>query len=863
MNNVRLIISSRYDFRYDYGLMHQFKQLSIQQLSKANIEKYLNSCKVEKKHINPALLELLGFPLLISLYAQTEKYYVNAKKMSFIEWYDKVDNAGKIIWNYMQCQILKPLADFENKKIFYLTVCTNYIIPYISWYMISQNIFFLTEEQFILKLNEAINYFKNRWSKKKPLLIEKIELLYIRKKILWDSKYYYRLILNYMHIFNRSVEGEYSLIHHRFRDCFGAIFLINEINFFNWKILPFQFKDIINEDVLDFIIDLTEKDKVIKIWSNYRNKILEDGSCELKNLYYILYKKCKDEITFENMDLRNVSLCLEQINKRNLCFDGAVLSYDTIVSEEMDSSILCMCVLKKRGICIGGLSDYTVRIWGINYGTFMYVLKGHKGKVTSIAYSPNEKMCLSGSEDCSLILWDIDKGESRFVLTGHESTIVKIEFINNMIVESFSSDGIIRTWNIEKGICLSITQYNELKVGKNKEPNIALLENGNILLNNGMNLIGHKKKVIDYEILPGKNILLSLSLDKSIKVWDTLNGKCQCTLTGFSEWENVIDISFEKKICISGAYDETIRLWDMETGQCKKTMRGHTGFISSLRLTHDATKCISGSYDNTAKIWDLATGECLYTLTGHTQYVRKVECTKDNKFCITASYDGLLKIWEVDTGYLINTLYGHTEGVRAFSLSSDDKYCLSGARDFTAKLWSMESGECIYTFGKHLGHVRSVKIEGEICLTSCTDKKIRKWNIKNGELINTYDLSDISMPNPNIAFCYKEDCVIYFNDGKMIIYNYIENRVIEEIDYIREENHNISDMENIILSPDDKYCVSGSYNSHVVIYNLKEKEYIMKLRAIPYIDIVGTSFYNTCFENEELKNFIFMSGGKV
>lgn len=79
---------------------------------------------------------------MISLYAQTEKNYVNAKKMSFIEWYDKVDNAGKIIWNYMQCQILKPLADFENKKIFYLTVCTNYIIPYISWYMISQNIFF-------------------------------------------------------------------------------------------------------------------------------------------------------------------------------------------------------------------------------------------------------------------------------------------------------------------------------------------------------------------------------------------------------------------------------------------------------------------------------------------------------------------------------------------------------------------------------------------------------------------------------------------------------------------------------------------------------------------------------------------------
>lgn len=863
LDNVRLIITSRYDFRYNYGLIHQFKHLIIQQLSEENILNYLKICEIEISDKDTSLLELLSFPLLLSIYAQTEKYYVKCKFLSYIEWIENVNNAGGIIWNYLQCQILKPLFNLQDERICHLSICVNYIVPYISWHMILHNKFFLTEGEFIEKLNESLKYYEIRWIERKPLIIQRIEMLNIRENISWESKHYYKLLIDYIHLFSQNTEGEYSLIHHRFRDCFGAIFLINEMKFLEWKGLPYQFKDVINNDVLDFIGDLVEADSLSKIWTSYKHRVLNHESCELKNVYYIMCKKNPCKLTFANLDLRNVLIRKKEIQSSESDFEGSFINYSTFIPNELNSSILCMCVLKKREICICGLSDYTIRIWGINYGTFIYVLKGHKGKVTSIACSPNEKICLSGSEDCTLILWDIDKGKSVSVLTGHKSEIKKIEFIDNTFVRSFSADGIVRTWNVEKRICINSEQYEMEILKQNRNLNIDLRKDGKVIIKNKVELIGHKKEVFDYVCIPEQNKFVTLSLDKSIKIWDVNKGKCLHTLTGFSEWENVIDISYKKKICVSGAYDETIRLWDLKTQQCKKVLYGHTDFLSSIKLTHDASKCISGSYDNTAKIWDLATGKCLFTLTGHTQYVRKVICTKDDKFCITASYDGLLKVWEINTGNYICDLKGHVEGVRALTVSDDGKYCLSGSRDFTAKLWRLKDGKCLQTLYGHSGHIRSVKIVDNICLTSGTDKKIRKWGIESGELLNIYDLSNINMPNPNLAFCYKKDCVVYSSDGKIIIYNYINKTIIQEIKHVQEDNYNIADLENILLTSDGRYCISGSYNCHVIIYDLEEHKYILRLKAIPYIDIVGISFHNAVFESEELKKIIIMSGGLV
>ncbi|WP_301082437.1 NACHT and WD40 repeat domain-containing protein [Thomasclavelia cocleata] len=869
ISDIRLIITSRYDFRSNYGLKNQFQLLEIQQLNTKNIAKYLGKWNVKAPDKNSSLYELLGFPLLISLYAKTEEYYYNNKNLSFIEWFNQVDAPGKIIWNYLQCQIMKPQITLtDESNIYYFKVSMQYIVPYISWSMICEEKFFYSEQCFVEKLNESIKYLKKRWKTRKPWIIQKIELDYSCGDMLWDCKRFYKTLINDIHIFEKNFEGEYSLIHHKFRDCFGAIFLINEINHLDCKLLPLQFKATMDEEVLNFIDDLSSKKLIKNLWSNYRFKLLDRNSCELKNLFYIInknYQYYEDEITFSGMDLRNVSLNGMQFCKDSISFDSSYISYYTFIPNQLDSSILCMCVLKKSKFCLGGLTDHTVRVWDIDNGSCIYVLKGHEGKVTALGCSPDEKICLSGAEDCTLILWDLESGNKKQILTGHKAEIKRILFIDNNIVKSYSVDGIVRTWNIEKCICIGNEKYQKKDLKKDRDYDIQLLKSGEVIIDSKTKLVGHEKEVIHYEYFPENNLFFSLSLDKSIKVWDTCKGKCVHTYTGFSEWENIIDISFEKNMCVSGAYDETIRLWDIEAGKCIRVMRGHTDFMSSVKLVSDGSKCITGSYDNTAKIWDLFTGECLHTLVGHTGYVRRIDCTKDGKLCITASYDGSIRVWEIDSGKCIHTFIGHNKGVWAINVSSDGKYCISGSHDCTAKLWSLETGICLRTYTGHQGAVRSVRIidDENVCLTSCIDKKIRKWDINNGELVDVYDLSFIDTSNPHFTFCYKRDCVVYHNNEGVIIYNYVKNEIVEQIKYIREDNYHISDIDNILLSSDGKYCISGSNNTYVDIYELKKHKHFIKLKAIPYMDVIGLSFSNAKYEGDEIKNIIYMSGGII
>lgn len=91
--------------------------------------------------------------------------------------------------------------------------------------------------------------------------------------------------------------------------------------------------------------------------------------------------------------------------------------------------------------------DFTLRVWAAD-GTEVAVRYGHKGKVVSLALSPDGAIVASASWDGSIGLWPVD-GSAPAFLTVHSGPVNDVAFIEDGTgLYSASADGSIRLWDL-------------------------------------------------------------------------------------------------------------------------------------------------------------------------------------------------------------------------------------------------------------------------------------------------------------------------------------------------------------------------------------------------------------------------------
>jgi len=100
--------------------------------------------------------------------------------------------------------------------------------------------------------------------------------------------------------------------------------------------------------------------------------------------------------------------------------------------------------------------------------------------------------------------------------------------------------------------------------------------------------------------------LISGSRDKSIKIWNSLNGTLLATLTGHDNWVRSLAVHNNSKYLYSASDDKSLRVWDLEKMRpLRKIQEAHSHFVSSVAFNPSYLVLATGSVDTTVKIWDL------------------------------------------------------------------------------------------------------------------------------------------------------------------------------------------------------------------------------------------------------------------
>ncbi|KAL5313288.1 hypothetical protein ACEPPN_019021 [Leptodophora sp. 'Broadleaf-Isolate-01'] len=302
----------------------------------------------------------------------------------------------------------------------------------------------------------------------------------------------------------------------------------------------------------------------------------------------------------------------------------------------------------------------------------------------------------------------------------------------------------------------------------------------------------------------GKQVV-SGSLDRTVRLWDTATGALLQTLEGHIQSVCSVAFSPDGKQVVSGSDGGTVRLWDAITGAVLQTLEGHFGG-ATVAFSPDGKQVVSGSADHTVRLWDAATGTLQQTLEGQTGEVASVAFSPDGKQVVSAD-ECTVRLWEAAAGTLQQTLECHIESVCSVAFSPDGQQVVSGSADHTVRLWDAATGALLQTLEGHIQSVCSVAFspDGKQVVSGSDDGTVRLWDPITGAVLQTLEGN---------TGCVSS--VAFSPDGKQVVSGSADHTVrlwdaATEALQRTLEGHTGS-VSSLAFSPDGKQVVSGSWD---------------------------------------------------
>ncbi|KAG6909462.1 hypothetical protein DXG01_000447 [Tephrocybe rancida] len=318
--------------------------------------------------------------------------------------------------------------------------------------------------------------------------------------------------------------------------------------------------------------------------------------------------------------------------RRGKCIRTLSGHTDTVVSLNFDSNVLA-----------SGSADHTIKVWNLRTGG-AFTLRGHSNWVNAVllwdsnpgmrvqetdvslfdgSMSPRGsacgggseidvgKMLISASDDGHIKVWDLTERTCVRTMSGH---IAQVQSIKLLAASDCADDEMMLPEEVKSsGEVEEPSGEAEADVESNEEDtDVADPYESNDTSSNTTPGASPHPSAAGVEPPSASQpplsttrkmpVLISGSLDNTIKLWDIEAGRCIRTF--FGHIEGVWAVASDKLRLVSGSHDRTIKVWSRDEGKCTATLVGHQAAVSCLALGED--KIVSGSDDADVKIWSFS-----------------------------------------------------------------------------------------------------------------------------------------------------------------------------------------------------------------------------------------------------------------
>ncbi|KAG6534363.1 hypothetical protein ZIOFF_008249 [Zingiber officinale] len=203
----------------------------------------------------------------------------------------------------------------------------------------------------------------------------------------------------------------------------------------------------------------------------------------------------------------------------------------------------------------------------------------------------------------------------------------------------------------------------------------------------------NKPGILALDIDASKDVIATGGIDSTGVLFNRTSGQISSTLTGHSKKVTTIKFVPGDELVITGSGDKTVRIWrGSEDGNydCRHVLRDHTAEVQAVTVHATNKYLVSVSMDNTWCFYDLSTGSCL-TQVGEAlseEGYTSASFHPDGLILGTGTAGAKVKIWDVKSQSNVANFDGHIGAVTAVSFSENGYFLATAATD-GVKLWDL------------------------------------------------------------------------------------------------------------------------------------------------------------------------------